>query len=64
LALRSRGRRKAVRSLDQRDPYPVIEAVDMLMHCAGVDLEDACVLVGLDERASQAVHEVLSTSLR
>jgi hypothetical protein len=29
----------------------------MLMHCARVDLENACALVGLDERASQAVHD-------
>jgi len=43
--------RKAVRRLDQRDPYPVMEAVDILMHCAGVDLENACVLVGLDDLA-------------
>jgi len=49
--------REAIRSLDQRDPYPAIESAEMLMQCVGVDLEDACALVDLDERASQAEHE-------
>jgi hypothetical protein len=54
--------REGIRNLDQLDPYWLMESAEMLVRRTGVDLEDACELVGLDERAHQAVHAAWSLS--
>lgn len=49
--------RHALRDVDPRDPFALVESADLLAELADLDHEDACELVGVDDRTYQAVHD-------
>lgn len=49
--------RRTLRDVDPRDPFALVESADLLAEVMGLDREDACELVGVDDRVYQAVHD-------
>jgi hypothetical protein len=51
------GLRRTLRDVDPRDPFALVESADLLAEVMHLDRDDACELVGVDDRVYQAVHD-------
>ena len=49
--------RRAIRDVDAGDPYALVEVANLLAESTGLDVEDACELVGIEDGAYRAVHD-------